>query len=495
MAFCSTTLRSSDLREVYRTPGPAYYEVMHKDRSVSLGDPSFRSQLHRLDGLKSSNEVPGPGMYEHNVAPRADGKATWRQLRRGFALRHKTPPATPREDTVDQLYVAPTKAPARKLLCMVPKKEQRIVSRQAMKSLLCSPGESIPSLSQEQVCIWIGTDSTQVPVRRRKMLGKVFQPSSAFASGTSRRSEAEREGPGPASCAPEGFAELAERQRRHRAARRAPQAPQVPFGSTSTAREQPRGSPELGPGYYDLDVPLPETVRRSPSPAFGTQQQRFYRDRSETPGPADYARCGASAWEDASTAAPSGVEDSTTPPLAFGTRQDRACAMTSTPTLEERDLELLPVDPLGRLNSLTRRALRRAYGAHGRPAASPGASPAPGDYDPMPCSGQLWRMPPEEEVFSSTEPRFRRDVMEMTSLSPGPAFYSPMPQSPTPPCCDFSSSNVMRFLESPLPFDDAGSSGPGPPELIVEGLMPRERYLSHGNGRPISLIGRPDTAR
>lgn len=339
MAFCSTTLRSSDLREVYRTPGPAYYEVMHKDRSVSLGDPSFRSQLHRLDGLKSSNEVPGPGMYEHNVAPRADGKATWRQLRRGFALRHKTPPATPREDTVDQLYVAPTKAPARKLLCMVPKKEQRIVSRQAMKSLLCSPGESIPSLSQEQVCIWIGTDSTQVPVRRRKMLGKVFQPSSAFASGTSRRSEAEREGPGPASCAPEGFAELAERQRRHRAARRAPQAPQVPFGSTSTAREQPRGSPELGPGYYDLDVPLPETVRRSPSPAFGTQQQRFYRDRSETPGPADYARCGASAWEDASTAAPSGVEDSTTPPLAFGTRQDRACAMTSTPTLEERVAE------------------------------------------------------------------------------------------------------------------------------------------------------------
>lgn len=66
LAFCSTTVRSSDLREVYRTPGPAYYEVIPKDRSVSLGDPSFRSQLHRLDGLKSTNEAassrcaPGP---------------------------------------------------------------------------------------------------------------------------------------------------------------------------------------------------------------------------------------------------------------------------------------------------------------------------------------------------------------------------------------------------------------------------------------------------
>ena len=25
-------------------------------------------------------QVPGPGMYEHNVAPRADGKATWRPV-------------------------------------------------------------------------------------------------------------------------------------------------------------------------------------------------------------------------------------------------------------------------------------------------------------------------------------------------------------------------------------------------------------------------------
>lgn len=318
------------------------------------------------------------------------------------------------------------------------------------------------------------------------MLGKVCQPSSAFASGTARRSEAEREGPGPASCAPEGFAE---RQRRHRAERR---GPQVPFGSSSTAREQPRGSPELGPGYYDLDVPLETSQRRSPSAAFGTQQHRFdrSRSRSETPGPGDYSQFkGANAWEDASTAAPSGVS-STTPPLAFGTRQDRACAMTGTPTVEERELDLLPVDPLGRLNSLTRRALRRAHEGRQGCSVSPGA-PAPGDYDPMPCSGQLWRMPPEEEVFSSTEPRFRRDVMETTSLSPGPAFYSPVPQSPTPPCCDFSSSNVMRFLESPS-FDIEAESGPEP-ELIVEGLMPRQRYLSHGNGRPISLIGRADT--
>eukprot|EP00435_Cladocopium_sp_Y103_P061979 s140_g23.t1 len=170
-----------------------------QDRSVSLGDPSFRSQLHRLDGLKSTNVVPGPGMYEHNPVQRVDGKATWRQLRRGcalhMALRGKTPPPTPREEMMfagshphhwwetGQLYVAPTKAPPRRLLCTVPQKEQRIVSRQPMKSLLSSPGESIPSLSQEHVCIWIGTDSTQVPVRRHKMLGKVCPPSSAFASG------------------------------------------------------------------------------------------------------------------------------------------------------------------------------------------------------------------------------------------------------------------------------------------------------------------------
>lgn len=252
---------------------------------------------------------------------------------------------------------------------------------------------------------------------------------------------------------------------RHRAERR---EPQVPFGSSSTAREQPRGSPELGPGYYDLDVPLETSQRRSPSPAFGTQQHRFYgsRSRSETPGPGDYSQFkGANAWEDASTAAPSGVS-STTPPLAFGTRQDRACAMTGTPTVEERELDLLPVDPLGRLNSLTRRALRRAHEGRQGCSVSPGA-PAPGDYDPMPPSGQLWRMPPEEEVFSSTEPRFRRDVMETTSLSPG------------------------WFLESPS-FDIEAESGPEP-ELIVEGLMPRQRYLSHGNGRPISLIGRADT--
>lgn len=129
-------------------------------------------------------------MYEHNPK-RVDGRPTWRQLRRGAHLARKTP--TPREDA-GQLCVAPTKAPPRRLLCTVPQKEQRIVSRQPMKSLLSSPGESIPSLSQEHVCIWIGTDSTAVPVRRHKMLGKVCQPSSAFASGTARRSEAEREG-------------------------------------------------------------------------------------------------------------------------------------------------------------------------------------------------------------------------------------------------------------------------------------------------------------
>jgi len=159
--------------------------------------------------------------------------------------------------------------------------------------------------------------------------------------------------------------------------------------------------------------------------------------------------------------------------------------MTSTPTMEERNLEHLPPDPVGRLNTLTRRALRRAHEAQNHPPGM--SSPAPGDYDPMP-PGQVWRMPPEEEVFSSTEPRWRHHMMEPTAISPGPAFYSPMPQSPTPPFCDFSSSNVMRFLDSPS--NNENDRFEDETEFIVEGLTPSERYLSHGNGRPISLVAR-----
>lgn len=187
--------------------------------------------------------------------------------------------------------------------------------------------------------------------------------------------------------------------------------------------------------------------RRSPSPVFRSPQfGALHREECRTPGPGDYRDAAHIAWEEASTQAPSSAAASTTPPLGFGSRTDRACAI-STPPIDER--EVIPPDPLRRLNVMTRRALRLAHEGLHRPC-----SPAPGDYDPELPSGQLWRMQPEDEVFNSTEPRWRCSDLPEDPKTPGPAFYHPMPlRSPTPPAHDFSSSTVQRFTDPPIYFD------------------------------------------
>eukprot|EP00913_Durusdinium_trenchii_P027680 g25959.t1 len=170
-----------------------------------------------------------------------------------------------------------------------------------------------------------------------------------------------------------------------------------------------------------------------------------------------------------------------------GRRTDRACAI-STPPIDER--EVIPPDPLRRLNVMTRRpgwafgrrALRLAHEGLHRPC-----SPAPGDYDPELPSGQLWRMQPEDEVFNSTEPRWRTggwqefwcsDLPE-DPKTPGPAFYHPMPlRSPTPPAHDFSSSTVQRFTDPPR---DEVESEETDLDFVLEGWRPQARYLNHGN--------------
>ncbi|CAK9057958.1 Uncharacterized protein SCF082_LOCUS30990, partial [Durusdinium trenchii] len=175
-----------------------------------------------------------------------------------------------------------------------------------------SHGDSIPSSSRvdEAPCgvagsggvpgvIWIGTHSKDMPSKRPRPMGKVVPPSSAFASGTARSSVFQREeqpGPSPADFIPSSpFDE-----------RPAHTGMQAPFGARSARQPAAArgGSPDLGPGCYDLDVPLRAMLehRRSPSPVFRSPQfGALHREECRTPGPGDYRDAAHIAWEEAST--------------------------------------------------------------------------------------------------------------------------------------------------------------------------------------------------
>ncbi|CAJ1397707.1 unnamed protein product [Effrenium voratum] len=180
--FNSSSLRGTHQQEYSRTPGPAHYEaeICQVDR-VSLGDPSFRSALDRLEGLRSRNaDVPGPGMYDLEArrcrTPTARARPAPRPARRAPAFKETPGLFIATQQAARQRAGAARRAPARR-----------------MKSLLAT-GHAVPE--DVEVCIWIGTDSTQAPVRRQKQLGKVVHPSSSFASGT-RRVTSQTPGPGP----------------------------------------------------------------------------------------------------------------------------------------------------------------------------------------------------------------------------------------------------------------------------------------------------------
>ncbi|CAK9044803.1 unnamed protein product [Durusdinium trenchii] len=382
IVFGSSTGRATQEQELYRTPGPAHYEVLQKDRSVSLGDPSFRSGLHRLEGLRSKSQVPGPGQYDV-VPPHSSRRSSRAGPNRPRFVHLAHPRRRVKEEEKVELCVT-SQAFCRRLICGRSVEEQRLASRKRMKSLLMSHGDSIPSSSRVDEVIWIGTHSKDMPSKRPRPMGKVVPPSSAFASGTARSSVFQREeqpGPSPADFIPSSpFDE-----------RPAHTGMQAPFGARSARQPAAArgGSPDLGPGCYDLDVPLRAMLehRRSPSPVFRSPQfGALHREECRTPGPGDYRDAAHIAWEEASTQAPSSAAASTTPPLGFGSRTDRACAI-STPPIDER--EVIPPDPLRRLNVMTRRALRLAHEGLHRPC-----SPAPGDYGPCTIAGEIRNFPP-----------------------------------------------------------------------------------------------------
>ncbi|CAE7468342.1 unnamed protein product [Symbiodinium necroappetens] len=450
------------------TPGPAYYGRREPAYRVALGDASFRSGLSRLEGLKTTAEGPGPGSYD-----------TPRPQRRSLPLRSAARTRSLRERTHRQeetaLAAADLCACGRKAgqghgaitaSLAVPKSPgKHVVPPKRMKSLLGNETVAFRDKADE-VFMWIGSNSQEVPSPRRRFPGKVSGRTSAFASGTERQtSPRERQGtPSPGDYATVGFAEKL-------ASRLCGPGSKVPFDSSQDSGRGLRGSQHIarksaspGPGSYESNLQNSTSIR-SPSPEFYRAKRFGDRVSCSTPGPGDYEEAAHSAWlDEVATQAPLSV-GSTPPP--FGSRQERFCAISTTPDAP-REVEVIPPDPLRRLDVMTRRALRRAYEGVVRRG-----SPSPCDYDPvMPWELPMWRMQPYDEVFGSTESRWQRKSAP-SSPSPGPGFYSPAPSSPTPKVHDFGLP-VARFLDSPCEMIREEASDDAP-DFLVEGASPRRR--------------------
>lgn len=241
------------------TPGPAYYGRREPAYRVALGDASFRSGLSRLEGLKTTAEGPGPGSYD-----------TPRPQRRSLPLRSAARTRSLRERTHRQeetaLAAADLCACGRKAgqghgaitaSLAVPKSPgKHVVPPKRMKSLLGNETVAFRDKADE-VFMWIGSNSQEVPSPRRRFPGKVSGRTSAFASGTERQtSPRERQGtPSPGDYATVGFAEKL-------ASRLCGPGSKVPFDSSQDSGEACEAlSTSLGRVHHPARGAMSQTCR------------------------------------------------------------------------------------------------------------------------------------------------------------------------------------------------------------------------------------------
>eukprot|EP00930_Biecheleria_cincta_P072915 TRINITY_DN60256_c0_g1_i1.p1 TRINITY_DN60256_c0_g1~~TRINITY_DN60256_c0_g1_i1.p1 ORF type:complete len:505 (+),score=54.66 TRINITY_DN60256_c0_g1_i1:63-1577(+) len=449
--FSSSSARAIDVPEASRAPAPGWYDHPPEHvESVRLCDPSFRSKVERRVVASERNSAggPGPGSYEVRPPSRKSPQYAWAvpPSRRG-RLNPGRPSPSPAEMGAPEIVI-----------CALGGGGDVSQQSRAQSSRSSRPSQRVPikelfgtrGTGEDEIFMWIGTDPNAPPTHRGRRVVRATTPMSVFASSTPRTRPAPSDStqqPGPGHYEELGFVEAGQRSNN---------LPQSAFSSTAGMNKRNgiretfdiggNTSPDLGPGSYEVDEPSTPTSLW-PVP-FGACQPRWTQEKLiPTPGPGYYddSKLGSAAWERSGSSCSQATTATPTPPVGFGSRQERVCPVftpCSCSPESGRDTPVLAPNKL--LDSAARRALRLAANYH--PQAEP---PGPGYYDDSGPQRTLIRNQPVDEGFLHTQPRFDEREELARCMDPGPGFYTPrVVMDPSPISHDFGLSPA-RFANSP----------------------------------------------